>query len=151
MSVHARLQLRNAVVAALNAVSSLTGKVSATRINPIQPAELPVLLVFVPEERITAETQVQPRLMARHALVNIDILAFATTGFDDALETLATAVEVALGATTSPFGALRVLNFELVQATKARVDGQSQDDVMMLRLEYAAHTQTFENDPTTVI
>ena len=89
---HARTQIRAAAVAALEGVAP----VSASRVYPIDEAELPVLLVWTNAEEITGGTH---GAYARELTLIVEAVARGGT-VDDDLDTLLVGVEKALARNT---------------------------------------------------
>ncbi|MBG1232975.1 hypothetical protein [Aestuariivirga litoralis] len=145
---HVRQQLRDAVSAVLSADAALTGKVFVNRVDPLNEAQdLPCLLVLVTDEAIEAEAMAV-RLLNRRITFTVEIVAKLDGSFDDTLEDLATAAEVALAAPTFP---VKLLDLRLTAASKGRPNGEGQSNLMLLRLTYEAWGQTLEDDPETFI
>jgi len=84
---HVRTQIRQAVVAALEPL----GGVHASRFYPIQPDELPVLLVYMGDEEMAGDFQNQERTLR----VIVEIVADGQF-FDDTLDDQLVGVEETL-------------------------------------------------------
>lgn len=147
---HVRVQLRNAMAAALGNVPALAGRVYVNRVDPLPEGDLPAALLQVTEEQVSPLTQNAPtRLMERRMAPQVDLIGLLADGADDMLESLATSVEVALAA--GAVFTFPLTEFRLVSANKGRINGDGQSDLMMLRMTYEAGLRSLENDPETII
>ena len=142
---HARLQLRDAVAAALRAMPSLADCAFTNRVDPLQESELPCILVMVTDE--TLSVVAMGGLLQRDMVFTVEIVAKLDATFDDTLEALATTVEQALGVATALPG---FKAWNLASVSKGRPNGEGQSDLMLLRMTYGAIAHTLEEDPETL-
>ena len=94
MTTSIRTQVRQAAVAALNAVPTLAGRVFVDQEYVLQPAQLPCLMVAVSES-----AQLDGPFsdgVERSITVQVRALAKATTGLSDALDALSHQAEAVL-------------------------------------------------------
>lgn len=98
MAYHLRRQIREAATALLTGLSTTGGHVYASRIHPLNDAELPALRIYATEEPSEPTGIHAPKLLERRLTLVIEACAKAAADLDDTLDLIAQEVEVALGA-----------------------------------------------------
>jgi hypothetical protein len=93
---HVRKLIRAEVVATLNAVPSLTGRVHKTRLKSFAQSALPRVCVYTMEESSDGDNT--GRALRRSLSLMVEIIVAANDGIDDAVDDLAELIEVALAA-----------------------------------------------------
>lgn len=144
--IHARQQIRDAALTAVTGLATTAGRVSKSRLIPLDSASLPCLLVNTDNERDDFASIGMPALLSRTMELNIRAVAKVTANMDDLLDTMLAEVEVALGNTT--LGGLvksmepRSISIEMEQGDKP---------VGVATLTYAVLYMTAQNAPQTII
>jgi hypothetical protein len=93
---HLRKQIRAEVVATLDAVQSLNGRVHKTRLKPFAQDMLPRICVYTMEE--ASDSDGTAGALRRQLMLHIEIIVRGNDSIDDAVDDLAELVEVALAA-----------------------------------------------------
>jgi hypothetical protein len=102
LMAHLRKRIRAEVVATLNAVTTLSGKVHKTRLKPFAQDVLPRVCVYTMDE--SSEGDRTGHALQRALSLNIEIIVKANDGIDDAVDDLAELIEIALAADRSRGG-----------------------------------------------
>jgi len=92
--MHARKQIRDAVVATLTGLTTTGQNVFAGRVYPLQSSEYPCLLVTTSGENVNITTQ--DGIMERLLTLSIEARVKATTSIEDMIDTISSEVETAL-------------------------------------------------------
>jgi hypothetical protein len=139
---HKRQAIREAIVAILNGVPALTGKVFANRARPTEINELPVALVYtVAEESDLANIGVG---LSRTLTVAIELRAKAVGALDDVLDGLCELVEASMSAEPT-LGQLAFLSF--LRSTAIGIDGEGEARQALATLNYELR---YETDPAGI-
>lgn len=149
MANHARRQIRDAVVTALTGLATTGTRVYSTRVYPLQPTDLPCLLVYTAEERAKSITMPAPRQQLRTLVLGVEAVAKATADLDDVLDGIAKEVEVAMQAQSGPLLAL-VRDYTLDRTTIG-VSGESESQVGVARMFWSFDFLTAEGSPDAVL
>jgi hypothetical protein len=96
MANHVRRQLREAVAAALTGLATTGSRVFASRVYPLQSAELPGLAIYTTSESAVEETIETDPTQRREIEVRVDACAAPAADLDDVLDQIAQEVEIAL-------------------------------------------------------
>ena len=144
---HIRQQIRDAVVARLTGLATTGGNVFGSRVYPIQPNEMPGVLVYSLRETADAETMGHPRLLVRRADIAVEVLATANADLDDTLDTAAKEIEVAIAADMTLGGVCRDI---MMTATDITLKGDGDKIAGSARLTFEVIYTTAENDPETL-
>jgi hypothetical protein len=147
---HARTQIRDAMVAAID-VPAVGATIFRDRAAPIGKTDLPAIRVYFYREGspISAARRSSGGVaLDRKAYFAVHIQATGRE-LDDGLDTLAAAVETAIGA-TGDLGGL-VLSCLPVQADGAPYDGSGALRAGELVLVYEVHYRTLNTAPETII
>lgn len=149
---HARTQVQSAIVTALQGITGFSTKVFAARVNPVEEADLPVMLVYSTEETIETGVMNPPRSQFRALTVMVDCVIQQSSGFDTELDDLQEDVEKVLGGATflATINSAKWHDITLVSANKT-MSGEPGTTTAALRLEYRVQYSTRENAPQTLI
>lgn len=93
---HIRKQIRAEVVATLNAVPTLWGKVHKTRLRPFAQEDLPRVCVYTMDEK--SESDHTAHSLLRQMSLIVEIVVKGNELIDDAIDDIAELIEVALQA-----------------------------------------------------
>ena len=96
MADHLHKQIRAAVVAKLNNLTTSGSRVYANRLQPLPDALSPTLLVTLDEETATQATFHTNPIYERELRLSVAAIAKAVSGLDDTLDLMSKEVEVAL-------------------------------------------------------
>lgn len=141
---HIRTQIRDAVAARVTGLPTTGANVFKSRVYPIQPTELPGILVYSLSERSEAQTMGHPRLMFRFAEIAVEILASANDDLDDILDQATLEVEKALSTDTNLGGVCK--RFQLT-GSLITLKGEAESPIGSARLTYEGAYSVSENDP----
>ena len=139
---HRRSQIRDQVVALLDAIPAYTGKVFKTRLTPVSEDMLPCLCVYAMEEASGIETLA--RHMNRVVTVAVDIILASPSGLDDQGDAIALEVEKKLGANPQLAGLAR--DCELT-GTRLSVDASGERKHGHVVLTYQVTYRSRSDDP----
>lgn len=92
--MHARTQIRNAVIASLTGLGTTGANVFASRVYALQSSEYPCLLISTAGEDVDVTTT--DGTMERVLSLTVEARVKATSGLEDSLDTIASEVETAL-------------------------------------------------------
>lgn len=143
MADHLRKQLRDALVARLTGLTSTAARVFPGRVLPLQPAELPCLLVDTGDEQVT-DRQFNKELQQREVQLRVRLVVKALDGYLDTLDEIAKQVEIALGTATT----LGPASWWLYDSTTApELAGEGERTVAQCVLTYRAQYLCTEATP----
>lgn len=148
MADHVRKQIRDAMVAALDGLTTTGSNVFSGRVYAVQRTELPCLLVYFEEEGSEIDAMgTSGRPLDRQAQITVEGVARVTTALEDTLDAIAKEVEAALGG--NRLGGLA----RDVQLSRTRYGLTGEGDAQhgAVRLTWAYDYRTPENDPTTTV
>jgi hypothetical protein len=145
--MHARQQIRNAVVAAVTGLTTTGASVFKSRARALEDSALPALFVYTQDEEAIYHTST-PRLVERDLQVMVEAAAKAVTGFDDLIDQISVEIEVAM---IGNAGLTSLLKNLVLKSTKIQVSGEGDQTMAGLRLEYSAQYFVRENDPQSII
>jgi len=147
--MHARQQIRDAVVALLTGLPTTGARVHAGRTRPLAEDHDPTLLVYTTEERSQADTIGRPVATLRELTLRVEgRVVSAAVPPDDALDDIAAEVEAAIGA--DPTLGLGVIDSELT-ATRILAQAPGQRQAGEITLDYLITYRTRENAPTVIV
>ena len=145
---HVRQTLRAAVVTACTGLAATGSRVYASRVYPLQEAELPCLLVTTPAESSDPQDIGLPGIVSREVTVEVAGIARATSALADTLDAIAEQVETALGAGVSVAGQSIELSYGgMVADLAADID----QPTGRIALRFAATLYTQSNAPGTLV
>lgn len=145
--MHARQQIRDAVVTICTGLGLIGARVYASRQYPMASAELPGLCVYTTQEASQPEIMRSPRRLIRELSIVVECYARATDGVDNALDNIAAQVEAAIG--TDPTLGSKVRRVHISQ-TETMMTNDGEQPVGVARLTFTAEYATFENAPATL-
>ena len=141
---HVRRQIREAVVAAVTGLATTGSRVFASRVYPLEAADLPCLTVMTLSETSNVIGMSPSVMLERRVAFEVAAHAQALTGLDDALDQICVEVEVALAA---PALAGLTNDGATLTATEFSVDGSSEQPVGRAAMRYDITYYTQENAP----
>jgi hypothetical protein len=145
---HARKQIRDAVVALLDDLSTTGTRCFASRVYSLQESELPSISVFAVDaqndELVTKITMGTPPRFHRVCPLVIEGHALVDDNIDDTLDQISLEVEVAMSQTLVVGS--RTLSAQL-QSTSKDLIGDHESQIGILRMVYTIPYVTAENTP----
>jgi len=147
---HVRTQIRNAIAASLDGLTTTASNVVASRIKPER--DFPSLSVYTVDEDNEFETMGSPRGEKRDLEVIIEAHVEAVTGFDDQLDLICQEIEEQLAGDAS----LKIKNGGLLYdlyLSRTSIDllKETATPTGIAKLQYFAEYRVYENDLSTVI
>lgn len=141
--VHARDQIRDAVLAAVTGLTTTKKNAFASRVHPMNDNELPCVLVFTRNEASQPITQRPPRRIERQLTVMVEGYVKLATGYDDKLDKIAVEVETAIYNNTSLQSVVRDI---FLTGTEIKLIGEAEKPVAAVSMSFLAKYYTLEND-----
>jgi hypothetical protein len=144
--IHARTQIRSAVVALLTANAALPRKIASGKQYPVQPEDLPALLVYTREEVSQEDRSVMggpPILDHRLELLIVGVINVEDS--DDLADALALEVDNAIGDAAADGGALDAMHVELdlsTIATTISAATETQRGIRVIEIRYPLSYRT---------
>lgn len=149
--MHARQQIRDAVVTALTGLDITGSNVFKTRVHRFEEETLPALSVYTLQEDSERETM-GTRAQSRTVSIAVDIAVQQNTTPDDTLDDIAADVEAAMVAAwtgaSGIWGSIRNLT---LTSTVVRMTGEGEQPTFGMILTYACNYSTLEGAPETII
>lgn len=145
---HARTQIRNAVLAAVNNLPTTKRNAFASRVHPVNDNELPCVLVFARNEPLERITQAPPRGQQRTLTVMVEGYVKISAGYEDKLDKIAVEVEKAIYNNTSLQSLVRDI---FLVNTEISAVGDAEKPVVVISMSFQADYITRENDPETIV
>jgi hypothetical protein len=146
MATHLRAQIRAAIVATLAGLPTTGARVFASRVYPLERADLPGLLVFVRGEASAATTLPAPRVMQRTLRIQVVAVARGNANVDATLDQICLEVETQLA---MPCAALAGLAKHItLSATEIDVSGETEKPIGNAAMSYDVEYIAAENTPT---
>jgi hypothetical protein len=146
MADHIRRQVRDAAVAALTGLATTGSRVFASRIYPLQDAELPGLLVYTQNED-AARAELGGLLFERTLELVIEGHVKAADGFDDTADAIAKEAEAALAANQGIGGA----KYVHLRRTEVEFDAQAEQGAARIRLTFEVLYYTTLGSPDVAL
>jgi hypothetical protein len=146
---HVRTQIRIAAAAALFGLPTTGARVYPSRIWPLQPADLPALLVYTTSDDVDGEhtTIGRPRKLTRDLSLVVEARAAAAAGLDDTLDTIEAEVVAALAADATLGGLAKD-----VVLTRSEIDlDAAEQPAGTNRMTFTVTYRHREDDPNTAI
>lgn len=144
---HARKSIRDAALQTLTGLPTTGARVHATRLFPIEPADLPALCLYTFNEESGFDTLATPRKSLRRLELAVEIVAQVNDTLDDALDAIALEVEAQLGTNFTLNGTAK--DCEL-QSTKISVRGEGEKQTGSAVLIFGVTYRTLAADPSTL-
>jgi hypothetical protein len=147
MANHVRLQIRDAIVAAVTGLPTTGANVYTSVVYPLEEATLPGLIVRIGAEQSSAKDMQSPTALRRDCDMSIIACAEDNGDIDAALSAIAAEIEAAIEVPTpgAPWKFLRLTG------STPRLDGSSEKVRGQLALTYRATYYTMEDDPTVPV
>lgn len=146
--MHARQQLRDAIVTAVTGLALTGSRVYTARVYPAQDTELPHLEVNTVDEEADAVSIHGPAVVERIVSIEIAARARATSAVAATLDTMAEQVETALGSAVSVSGKSIALTY---QGATIQFSGEADQPIGAAVLRYQAVLYTAANAPGTLV
>lgn len=147
--MHIRRTIRENVKAALSGINAVSGRIFTNRVDPLQPRELPCVIIETPSDSISLLnlSPVRPRVQRRDCSVNVLIISAATDAIDDVLDDVGEEVEQAMQG--DPSLGVGATNLEL-RGTQSTIVGEGSELRGVLRLSYSVTVSTREGTPHSI-
>jgi hypothetical protein len=146
MANHMRQQVREAVATALTGLATTSTRVYENRLNPLQAANLPCLVVTTDSEQIEyGAFGGLSRRQHRNLRLVVKGIAKASASVDDTLDTICKEVEVAIAA-GGTFGGKLGGGLQL-ESTQIELDGDGDKTVGVATMEFSGTYLTMEGVP----
>lgn len=145
--MHARRQIRDAVVALLTGLTTTGSRCHTGRTRPLAKDHAPTLLVYTFEETSDDDVMSRPAKIARSLMLAVEGRVTASDPPDDTLDAIAEEVETALGVNPT-FGLAGVKNTRLT-ATRITTESPGERHVGEIRLEFTVEYRTRADAPGT--
>jgi hypothetical protein len=143
-------QIVDGIIAALTGLASTGSRVSDSPEYPADPAGLPCLRVFDPEEAYEVTTLGVPRVYERRLQLQVHILATADAGLSATLDAIGLEVKTALAMPAICTAAPAIRQIALVRRSKT-VDGSSERPIGRSVLTFETEFQTREDAPSVLL
>lgn len=144
--MHARQQLRDAIVAAVTGLALTGARVFTARVYPAQESELPLLEVNTVDE--AAEVVSLENALQRNVIVEVTARARGTSGLANTLDTIAEQVEAVLG----PVIVVSGVEVEIVYLDASiQFSGEADQPIGSAVIRFRATLYTAANAPGTLI
>lgn len=149
--MHAREQIRSAVVTALTGLSTTGSNVFATRIHKLQATELPALAIYTLQEVVERETM-KPRKQERSLRLAIDVAIQQVSDVDGALDDIAAEVEAAMEtAWQAGSGIWASIRDLALNSSVVTMSGEGDQRALGMEITYTVLYRTAEGAPETII
>jgi len=146
MTDHVRKQLRDQVAVLVQSLTTYAVTVFKNRRYPVDPSELPCLIVQTGEERIENLTIDFPAQQVRSEQLIISVIVENTSTLDDMLDEICKDIEIALAGHVTVAKSFNLLG---VSAIEPSVVGQK--PVGQVDMTFIAEIYTLENAPFTAL
>ena len=145
MADHVRKQIRAAAVTALTGLATTGARVFASRVYPLQDADLPGLLVSNSEEAIeSASLGGANRYLQRTLTLEVKACVKQVSGYEDLVDQIAKEVETAL-ANNNTLGAL--CKYIVPRGIETELAGEAEKPVAVATLRFEVLYYTALNAP----
>lgn len=141
---HIRTNIRNAIKTAVTGLLTTGSRVFVSRVYPLQPGDLPCLMIYTMEDKSKVATRGPGRLILRTVSIAVDAIVSASSAVDDALDDICRQVEVALHGSTLGGIALDVR----LDTTTVGLDGSSEQPFGVARMTWLVDYQHTEGSPS---
>lgn len=146
MANHMRQQIREALATALTGLTTTSTRVYENRINPLQAANLPCLVITAESEEIEyGAAGGLSRRQHRNLTLTVKGIAKASANVDDTLDTISKEVEVAVAAAGTLSG--KVGGGLQLQRVSIEMDGDGDKTVGIVSMEFNGTYYTMEGIP----
>ena len=143
---HVRKQIRDRMESILSTgVTSVSGRVYASRIYPMTGPDLPAVAIYTASETSGLQTM-GTRTLAREISLNVDAYVRVTATFDDTIDALCVEIEETVAADYTLNG---LVKDAILTSTEIDFDGESEKPVGVARLTYTIRYVTTIGDVET--
>lgn len=148
---HARQQIRDRIIALLDAVPTFNGRVTATRRMPVKDAGLPAVAVYTASEggQEASQRQTLSRTQSRRLSVLVDVYGSDVAALDDQLDGYAVLVETAL--LVSPRLGDLVWDADLANTEVGLVEENVTEPMGLIRMRFDVTYRTRPGAPETIV
>jgi hypothetical protein len=150
MADHVRRQIRDAAVALLTGLNTTGNRVFATRVRPLQDAELPALCVYASGEVSEIDSMgnsAGARGLSRELILRVEAHVRSFESLDDSADDIALEVETTLAADKTLGGLVKDLQLRSTEIGFAEGDRL----VAGMRMAWRARYRTRETTPGAAI
>lgn len=149
MANHVRRQIREAVKTLLTGLPTTGSRVFTNRLQRIDDADLPCLIINYGNEEIIAESVHYNPPLARSLPITIKAYAQANSGFDDVADEMIKEVEAVLSVAVFDDAALSALakNLQLQSIDEPEFDGDGAQPVAQVSMQYLITYYTQASTP----
>jgi len=145
---HVRKQIRSAVETLVTGLTTTGTRVFASRVYPLEAADLPGINLYVEDETVETGSLPAPRGQDRVLLLHIETHAQHLSTLDDQLDTSAKEIEGAMSADITVGGLAK--SVDLI-GTEFDLTGDANKPTGCARLKYAITYATRENAPDVAV
>lgn len=144
MANHVRRQIREAVATAVTGLTTTSTRVFQSRVYPLEPGDLPCLVIRTLSETSEPTTIHGPRELLRVLSVQINAMAKATADVDDTLDQICKEVEIAIAADITLGGKCKSVT---LTTTEIQLTGTSEVPTGMASMVWDVDYYVMENAP----
>ena len=146
--IHARTQIKEAVIALLKDNTSAGDNVFSSRIYAINEPKLPALLVYTKPETVGEQSISYPRTQHRELTVTIEIYVKSNSDVDDAADALALEIEQLIAAAPQLGGLVKDM---VLDNTDIKYLDEGEKPIAVAILTYAVLYTVKEHEPHALI
>lgn len=139
MADHVRKRIRAAAAVALANLTTTGARVYASRVYPLQDANLPALRISNPDESIEPVTMSADPTLERVLQLEIEACVKAVSGYEDTVDQIVKEVEIALAAAPTLSGLCKSVRLRSI-ATELSGDGEKPLAVATMTFEVPYYT-----------
>ena len=146
--MHLRNQIRDQIKTQVTGLTTTGSNVFSHRVYPVQDTELPAIIVYTSSEsaaRATLGGFNSSVSMLRTLNTSIEVYVKATSTVVDTLDTIAEEIEAAMGFDETLNGLAEDL---FLVATSIEINGDGEQPIGVLKLDYDVAYRTTISDPT---
>ena len=146
---HIRTQIRNTVATTLTGLTTTGPRVHPSRLWPLQPTDLPALLVYTTSDQVDYERSTigRPRTLWRELELVVEARAAGTAGLDDQLDQIEAEVITALNLDPTLGGIAK----DIELATSEIDFDQAEQPVGTNKMTFRVAYRYREDDPNTAL
>ena len=146
--MHARTQIRKAVIALLKDNTSAGSNVYEARAYPINDPKLPALLVYTKQETVGEQSISRPRTHQRELMLTIEAYVKARGNVDELTDVLALEVEQLIATDPTLGGLVKDI---VLDTTETQFSDDGERPIAVAVLTYSILYVVKENAPETVL
>lgn len=144
MADHVRKQIRAAAATALTGLSTTGARVYASRVHPLQDADLPALRLSNPSEDIAISSMGANRIVERTLRLVVEACVKAASGYEDTVDQIVKEVEVALAADQTLGGLCKYIQLGSIET---ELSGDAELPIAVATMTFAVPYYTALNAP----